>query len=59
VWASGCTDFSLSYLCGLVNLKKNSLPLLCSQVVPADIGEAASFKTKDVIMKCLVRAVVE
>ena len=49
VWASACTDLSLSCLCRLVNLKNISLPLLCSQIVPGHIGEAASFKTKDVI----------
>jgi len=41
-------------------LKKISLPLLCSQVVPGHIGEAASFNTstKHVIMKCLVRIII-
>ena len=39
--------------------KKISLPLLCSKVVPGHIDEAVSFKTKYMIMKCLLGAIVE
>lgn len=51
--------FQLSVSQQISKLKNISLPLFCSQAVPGHIGEDASFKTKYVIVKCLVRTVVE
>jgi hypothetical protein len=49
--------FQLIVYLEINKLKNISLPLLCSQVVPVHIVDAASFNTKHVIMKCLVRIV--